>query len=59
MEEKIYERQVTKLSVARRVIDEEQIGRHFTRAQIGDLYAFNRTIPSNDLPKLPENVSFF
>ena len=48
MEEKIYERQVTKLSTALRVIDEEQIDRHFTREEVGDLYAFNRIGPMTD-----------
>ena len=48
MEEKIYERQVTKLSIALRVIDEEQIDRHFTQEEVGDLYAFNRIGPMSD-----------
>lgn len=43
MEEKIYNRQVTKLSLAHRVIDEKQIKRHFTKMQLAELYVFKPT----------------
>ena len=41
MEEKIYERQINKLALAGRVVDEQQISRHFTDEEIKELYAFS------------------
>ncbi|KAE8745380.1 hypothetical protein FOCC_FOCC007928, partial [Frankliniella occidentalis] len=59
MEEKIYERQVTKLSLAGRVVDEHQIERYYKMADLQELYQFtpaDRT--SYESPKLPKDRLF-
>lgn len=45
MEEKIYDRQVTKTSLSLRVIDEKQIGRHYTYTQLQELFTFTPAPP--------------
>ena len=61
MEEKIYERQVTKQSLAQRVVDEHQIDRHFNQHDLAELYRFTPDILDADgnakdrpTPKLPK-----
>jgi len=57
MEEKIYGRQITKLATAGRVVDEQQIGRHFTDEEIRELYTFSpeKLEDHVETPQLPKD----
>lgn len=53
MEEKIYDRQVTKQSLSYRVVDQQQIERHFTLSELTELYTFEPDLL--DDPKLKKS----
>lgn len=59
MENKIYERQVTKQAISKRVIDAQQIDRHYNQNDLAELYAFN-PIPDEPqpVPILPKDRLF-
>ena len=59
MEEKIYERQVTKQAISKRVIDEQQIDRHYNQHDLQELYNFDLE-PDDEriLPILPKDRLF-
>lgn len=51
MEEKIYERQVTKLAISKRVIDEHQIDRHYKENDLAELYNIENIDPEGERPQ--------
>lgn len=55
MEEKIYSRQVTKMSTALRVVDEHQIKRYFRMEELAQLYQFTPADPDvRETPIVPK-----
>lgn len=59
MEEKIYERQVTKLAISKRVIDEHQIDRHYKENDLMELYKTDlEPVEPRPIPILPKDRLF-
>ncbi|KAJ2951577.1 hypothetical protein O0L34_g13729 [Tuta absoluta] len=59
MEEKIYERQVTKQAISKRVIDEQQIDRHYAENDLAELYKFEPRPPEpRPVPLIPKDRLF-
>lgn len=59
MEEKIYERQVAKQSISRRVVDEKQIARHYSHAELKELYELHPDRPYSNNPAIPRKVGSY
>ncbi|XP_055385953.1 transcriptional regulator ATRX-like [Condylostylus longicornis] len=56
MEEKVYSRSVTKQAMSFRVVDEHQIDRHYSMAELAELYTLTKPDYSNrPIPNLPQD----
>lgn len=55
MEEKIYSRSVTKQAMSFRVVDKQQVGRHYNMADLAELYDFNEEVGERPTPNLPQD----
>jgi len=53
---KIYERQVTKQAISKRVIDEQQIDRHYNQNDLAELYNFDPKPAEKPTPLVPKDV---
>ncbi|XP_052864770.1 transcriptional regulator ATRX homolog [Anopheles cruzii] len=59
MEEKIYERQVTKQAISKRVIDEQQIDRHYKANDLQELYRYDlEPAEARPTPNVPKDRLF-
>lgn len=57
MEMKIYERQVTKQAISKRVIDEQQIDRHYNQNDLQELYKSEYVpIEERPIPLVPKDI---
>ncbi|XP_077597568.1 transcriptional regulator ATRX-like isoform X2 [Stigmatopora nigra] len=57
MEEKIYDRQVTKQSLSYRVVDQQQIQRHFTLSELTELYTFEPDLLDEPLSRKTKRMT--
>lgn len=55
MEERIYDRQIIKQSLAARVVDEHQILRHFKEDEVSELYKFEPEPQDVETPNVPKD----
>ncbi|XP_016952621.1 transcriptional regulator ATRX homolog [Drosophila biarmipes] len=59
MEQKVYERQVAKQATAKRVIDEQQISRHYNQTDLMELYSYElQPSTEREMPILPKDRLF-
>ncbi|KAH8359796.1 hypothetical protein KR093_008879 [Drosophila rubida] len=59
MEQKVYERQVAKQATAKRVIDEQQISRHYNQTDLMELYTYElKPSAEREMPILPKDRLF-
>ncbi|KAM8714868.1 hypothetical protein ACLKA7_001991 [Drosophila subpalustris] len=57
MEEKVYSRSVTKQAMSFRVVDEQQIDRHYNMAELAELYTLTKPVQSErTMPLLPKDT---
>ncbi|CAD7079720.1 unnamed protein product [Hermetia illucens] len=56
MEEKVYSRSVTKQAMSFRVVDEQQIDRHYSMAELSELYTLTKPdFQNRPVPPLPQD----
>jgi len=59
VEQKVYERQVAKQATAKRVIDEQQISRHYNQTDLMELYSYElQPTTEREMPILPKDRLF-
>ncbi|XP_036321898.1 transcriptional regulator ATRX homolog isoform X2 [Rhagoletis pomonella] len=59
MEQKVYERQIAKQATAKRVIDEQQISRHYNQNDLQELYSYElKPSTEKEIPILPKDRLF-
>ncbi|XP_030375957.1 transcriptional regulator ATRX homolog [Scaptodrosophila lebanonensis] len=59
MEQKVYDRQVAKQATAKRVIDEQQISRHYNQTDLMELYSYElKPSVEREMPILPKDRLF-